>query len=46
MSNFRIRPLTILLVALAAEIVAAGVVYFTKTAGDLPCVFPGAVRCC
>jgi hypothetical protein len=41
MSNVRIRPLTIGLVLLAAVLVAIGVVYFTKTAGDLPSFFPG-----
>ena len=41
MSNFRIRPLTILLVVLAIALVAGGVVYFTETAHDLPAFFPG-----
>ena len=41
MSNVRIRPLTIGLVLLAAVLVAIGVVYFTKTAADLPGFFPG-----
>ena len=41
MSKVRIRPLTIGLVLLAAVLVAIGVVYFTKTAADLPGVFPG-----
>jgi hypothetical protein len=41
MSNFRIRPLTILLVVLAIALVLGGVVYFTETAHDLPAFFPG-----
>lgn len=41
MSNFRIRPLTILLVVLAIALVVGGVVYFTETAHDLPAFFPG-----
>jgi len=41
MSNIRIRPLTIVLVVLAVIFIAAGVVYFTKTAADLPSFFPG-----
>jgi len=41
MSNFRVRPLTIGLVILAAAFVAAGVVYFTTTAHDLPAFVPG-----
>ena len=41
MKNFRIRPLTVLLVALAAVLVVIGVVYFTHTAGALPSLFPG-----
>ena len=41
MSNLRIHPLTIGLVLLAAVLVAIGVVYFTKTAADLPSYFPG-----
>ena len=41
MSNVRIRPLTIGLVLLAAVLVAIGVVYFTKTAAELPGFFPG-----
>ena len=41
MSNFRIRPLTIALAALAIVLIAIGVVYLTKTAGDLPSFFPG-----
>ncbi len=41
MSKFHIRPLTIVLVLLAAVLVAIGVVYFTKTAADLPSFFPG-----
>ena len=41
MSSFRIRPLTILLVVLAAALIAVGVIYLTKTAGDLPSFFPG-----
>ena len=41
MSNFRIRPATVLLLVVAALLIAAGVVYFTKTAQDLPAFFPG-----
>ncbi|HEY5171572.1 MAG TPA: hypothetical protein VIK54_07580 [Acidimicrobiia bacterium] len=41
MSNFRIRPLTILLLVLAIALVAGAVVYFTETAHDLPAFFPG-----
>jgi hypothetical protein len=41
MSNVHIRPLTIGLVPLAAVLVAIGIVYFTKTAADLPGFFPG-----
>jgi len=41
MSKIRIRPVTIALVAVAVLIVAGGVVYFTKTAADLPNFFPG-----
>jgi hypothetical protein len=41
MSNFRIRPLTVLLVLLAGVLVVVSVVYFTKTAGELPSFFPG-----
>jgi len=41
MPKFRIRPITILLVLLALALVAVGVVYFTKTAADLPAFFPG-----
>jgi amino acid permease len=41
MSNFRIRPLTIVLLLLAVVLIAGGVVYFTKTAADLPGFFPG-----
>jgi hypothetical protein len=40
-SKIRIRPLTIVLVLLAALLVAGSVVYFTKTAADLPSFFPG-----
>lgn len=41
MSNVRIRPLTIGFLLLAAGLVAIGVVYFTKTAAELPGFFPG-----
>jgi cytochrome b561 len=41
MSKMRIRPLTIGLVLLAVVLVAIAVVYFTKTAADLPGFFPG-----
>jgi len=40
-SNFRIRPLTIVLILVAVALVVAGVVYFTQTAADLPSFFPG-----
>jgi hypothetical protein len=41
MSNFRIRPLTIGLAVLALVLIAIGVLYFTKTAADLPGFLPG-----
>jgi hypothetical protein len=41
MANIRIRPLTIVLVVLAAVFVLAGVIYLTRTAADLPAFFPG-----
>jgi hypothetical protein len=41
MSNFRIRPATVLLALLAALLIAGGIVYFTKTAQNLPSFFPG-----
>ena len=41
MSNFRIRPITILLFLLGVLLIAGGIVYFTETAHDLPAFFPG-----
>ena len=41
MSNFRIRPVTVLLVLLAGALVVVSVVYFTKSASGLPGFFPG-----
>ena len=41
MSNFRIRPLTIVLVLLGLALTAGGIVYFTETAHNLPAFFPG-----
>jgi hypothetical protein len=41
MTNFRIRPLTIVLVVVAAGLIAIGIVYLTTTAGHLPSLFPG-----
>jgi len=35
------RPLTILLTLLGLAVTAAGIVYFTETAHDLPALFPG-----
>lgn len=40
-NKIRFRPLTGLLIAVAVLFVAAGVIYLTKTAGDLPTIFPG-----
>lgn len=40
-TKIRFRPLTGLLIALAAIFVLAGVIYLTKTAGNLPAFFPG-----
>jgi hypothetical protein len=40
-SNFRIRPLTVLLVLVAVTLVVVGVVYFMETAAQLPSFFPG-----
>jgi hypothetical protein len=40
-SNVRIRPLTIALLIIAAVLVLIAVVYFTRTAADLPSLFPG-----
>jgi hypothetical protein len=41
MSGVRIRPLTVLLIVLAGVLVAIAIVYFTRTATDLPSFFPG-----
>jgi hypothetical protein len=41
MKNIKIRPVTVLLLVLAAALVAVGVVYVTSTAGSLPAFFPG-----
>jgi hypothetical protein len=41
MSNIRIRPMTIGLLLLAVVFIAIAVMYFTKTAADLPSFFPG-----
>lgn len=40
-SKVRFRPLTGLLIAVAAVFVVAGMVYLTKTAGNLPAFLPG-----
>jgi len=37
----RIRPLTVLLVLVAIAALAAAVIYFTKSAHELPSFFPG-----
>jgi hypothetical protein len=37
----QIRPLTIVLVVVAALLVAIGVAYFTTSAADLPALMPG-----
>jgi hypothetical protein len=41
MSNFRIRPITVLLLLVGVVLIAGGIVYFTETAHDLPAFFPG-----
>jgi hypothetical protein len=41
MSNFRITPLTVLLLAGAILLVVVGVLYLTDTAAHLPSFFPG-----
>jgi hypothetical protein len=41
MSNIKIRPLTIGLLILTAVLVIVGIVYFTRSAADLPAFFPG-----
>jgi hypothetical protein len=41
MTKIKIRPATVLLLALAAILVVVGVVYMTSTAGNLPAFFPG-----
>lgn len=41
MTNFRIRPLTIVLVVVALALVAGSIVYFTTAARDLPALVPG-----
>ncbi len=41
MAKIKIRPLTVGLFLLAILLVVIGVVYFTKTAADLPSFFPG-----
>jgi hypothetical protein len=40
-SNVRVRLLTILLLVLAALLVLISIIYFTRTASDLPSLFPG-----
>jgi hypothetical protein len=40
-SNVRIRPLTIVLLVIAALLVVVSVLYFARTAADLPSFFPG-----
>jgi hypothetical protein len=40
-SKVRIRPLTVLLLVIAAALVIVGIMYFTRTAADLPAFFPG-----
>jgi amino acid permease len=37
----RIRPLTVVLLVVAAALFVVGIVYFTRTAADLPAFFPG-----
>jgi len=41
MSNIKIRPLTVLLLVLGVAFTIAGVLYFAKTAADLPSFLPG-----
>jgi H+/Cl- antiporter ClcA len=41
MSNFRIRPITVLLFLVGVLFIVGGIVYFTETAHDLPAFFPG-----
>ena len=41
MSKLRIRPLTIVLIVVAAIFVVAGIVYFVRPANDLPSFMPG-----
>jgi hypothetical protein len=41
MSNIQIRPLTIVLIVLAGLFVLAGIMYFSRTAADLPSFVPG-----
>jgi hypothetical protein len=41
MSNFHIRPVTVLLILASIVLVAISLLYFTKTATDLPAFFPG-----
>jgi hypothetical protein len=41
MSRLRIRPLTVLLVLFAIVALVAAVIYFTKSAHELPSFFPG-----
>jgi len=40
-NKIRFRPLTGLLIAVAGVFVLVGVIYLTKTAGNLPAFFPG-----
>jgi amino acid permease len=41
MANIKVRPLTIVLVAVAGVLVVVGVIYVTSTAANLPAFFPG-----
>jgi hypothetical protein len=43
-SNFRIRPLTVALFGLAVVLAVIGVLYFTRTAGNLPHILPGHIE--
>ena len=40
-TNFRVRPLTILLIVVALVFIAAGVIYLTQPAHALPGFLPG-----
>jgi hypothetical protein len=40
-TEIRVRPLTVVLVVVAALLVGVGVIYFTTAAADLPGFMPG-----